>query len=288
VLPDWRHSKPKAEDPSEQAKLDLDINEATMRSLSTLLNGFVTEDREQLQQQKADSKLAKGELSRTSNKELLCCLDNQLLRGCGLSLQTFIPARPLRQLALDEERYFPMLKSGAGPELRRKACVKNKVTGERWFEVPLTIKQGVRQKVWWHICLDMGTVGWAGICWYIYKCSAKATMTWDRPHRLHNDWLDGLSAAGLTVTRLEWMVVLNLRTGPFKKSAYHKVIQGGAQEMFQRVDHTNLIFRQLYDGITADLGMSHDPGFGTEEHFQDPGLQQTVYYLSGASKTIVC
>ena len=180
--------------------------------------------------------------------------------------------------------YFPVVKSGAGLGLRWRACAKNTITGERWFEVPAVIKQGVRQRAWWHICLDMGTVGWAGICWYIYKCSANATMIWDRPHRLHNDWLDGLSSAGLTVARLEWMVILNLRTGPFKKTAHHKVIQGAAQEMFQRAGHTNLIFRQLYAGITTDLGMSECPSFGTEEHFQDQGLQHTLG-LGGASKT---
>ena len=80
------------------------------------------------------------------------------------------------------------------------------------------------------------------------------------------------------------MVGLNLRIGPFKQSAYHKVVQGAAQEMFQRAGHTNLIFRQLYAGITTDLGMSGCPSCGTEEHFQDPGLQHTLG-LGGASKT---
>ena len=56
VLLDWRHSKHHAKDPTEQAVVDLDVQEATMRSLNALLQGFVAEDKQQLQQQKADAK----------------------------------------------------------------------------------------------------------------------------------------------------------------------------------------------------------------------------------------
>ena len=58
-------------------------------------------------QQKADWKtLTAKKKERQANREFLECVDNQLERGCGLSLLFFKPVVRVKMLSADERRYY--------------------------------------------------------------------------------------------------------------------------------------------------------------------------------------
>lgn len=92
---------------------------------------------------------------------------------------------------------------------------------------------------------------------------------WDRCHRVVNDWCEGLGAAGLTATRLEWCCVLAMRSGPWAKAAHHRVLLGAAAEFFERCDSQNPVHALLYPDICADLQKQHDTNMGTIEHIEE-------------------
>lgn len=209
----------------------------------------------------------KAVLERLANREFLRCLDHQWVRGAGISLADFLPGRRLRALHATEERYYVELPCPITQEPRRRSCIENKATGERFIEVPHVIVDGARQpKMTWHCCQDMGPLGWPGMTWFFLKAGARGTQIWDRLHRLHNDRLDGISEAGLTMVRLEWAPVLNMRLGPFQKSGNHGLLMEAAREMFKRLDHSNAVYAHLYDSICHDLGCHTDPDFGSSCH----------------------
>lgn len=119
-----------------------------------------------------------------------------------------------------------------------------------------------------HVVLDEGSVGDPGINWLFRQCRIKGTHLWDRLHRVINDWGAGLSAAGLQTTCFEWSSVLTLRKGPFGKQANHRVLQGVARDMLNKLDHTNAIFEFLYPDISKAM-VEHDlPEYGSNKHME--------------------
>ena len=67
--------------------------------------------------------------------------------------------------------------------------------------------------------------------WFIQKVGARATLLWDRFHRIMNDVSEGEAEAGLVLTRLEWVCLIKLRIGPFDKQKNHQILRSAAKDL---------------------------------------------------------
>lgn len=267
VLPDWKRDTAVCQDKARQELTEQQLAQDAHQAVKQLLSSHVMSERAEKSKAAAGDVGKKAVSERLANREFLRCLDHQWSRGAGVALADFLPGRRLRALQATEERYYIEMPCPITQEPRKRSCIHNKATGERFIEVPHVIVDGARQpKLTWHCCQDMGPVGWSAMTWFFLKAGARGTQIWDRLHRLHNDRLDGISEAGLTMVRLEWAPVLNMRLGPFQKSGNHQLLMQAAREMFQRLDHTNAVYAHLYESICHDMGCHTDTDFATPCH----------------------
>ena len=242
---------------------------------------------------KAEDKLANVEaqakLNRQANRQWLHHVDHQWNRGAGVKLSDFLPARRLSALGVGQKRFFVEMDCPVTQQKRKRSCIEDTVSGQRYLEVPLRVVDGLRQpRPTWHVCQDQGTLGWPALAWYIYKAGARGTQLWDRFHRCANDRIDGLSEAGLTSVRLEWAPVLSLRSGrPFKKAAHHHTLREAARDMFDKLDSSSAIFAHLYSDICHDLDVLSEPGFGTADHMSSV-WKRLESLLCSAGKGEIC
>lgn len=171
------------------------VNEGTephVTDIQSYLAAFVEDERDKKDQRKRKALDSSGGLQRMHNRALLGSLDHQLQRGCGVNLQTFVSAHPLKPLGVDEERYLAEIASPASSEPEARSCIHNRRTGERRIELPLRYVDGSPHLPTIHICMDQGPVGWPAMQFYAFHCKAHATLHFDHLHRMHNDWKDGL------------------------------------------------------------------------------------------------
>lgn len=266
MLPDWRAlptQSSRAPPPASSSPSGPGVAPQPL-DLKGLLEAFVADDKVST----AAAASASGAAARASNRDFLVSLDHQLRRGCGQSLAAFRPHYRLRRLQQDEVRYLAKVRDEASGDILRRSCVHNPKTGERHFECPIRLVNGVRDYKVWRMTLDMGSIGWPAVQWLVYEYGIRSAVHWDRHHRLQNDWKEGYTGAGLAMSRLQFGVVMNMVQGPFKGSATWRLVQSAMTELFEQSDHKNPVFACLYDRIAFDLGESLSPSFGTDSHME--------------------
>ena len=86
-----------------------------------------------------------------------------------------------------------------------------------------------------------------------------------RLHQLMNCWLSGVSKAGLTLRRLEYKPLCDLRFGPFAAQAHHSTLIACAREYFACQDWTSPLFEVFFDDIAEEQKCTN-PDWGSERH----------------------
>ena len=207
---------------------------------------------------------------RLANHDFIVHLDNQFRKSSGKwGLSLFLPSAPPRPLKNSENRYMVMAPCPLEKRSRLRACIKDMLKGTKRFEVPLKVTANGRENHIWHVCQDMGSVGWVAVNWLLYGPPAlRGSQQWDRLHRLHNDWLEGIAYAGLTLTRLEFANVMKARCGPFNRASNHRKLVAAAKEMKETCSERNAVFESLYTDIASDLGMDGDADYGSPAHMR--------------------
>lgn len=113
---------------------------------------------------------------------------------------------------------------------------------------------------------DMGPIGFPAQQWLLSGVGLKGSTSWDVFHRLIADLSLATTGAGLTLIRLEAVVINKLRKGPFKPGGQNAaVMHGAASEMFDLLDENCLSFELLYHDISR-FTYTADPDVGTEDH----------------------
>ena len=131
-------------------------------------------------------------------------------RGSKLSPALFIRRLLLRPLGALEDRKYVDVFCPWTKATRRRSVITNTATEDRRFELPLQIKIGQLVSNVWHAVMDMGSIGDPALNWFFRCAGGYGTQSWDRLHRVVNDWLEGVSEAGLAMTRYEWMAFISL------------------------------------------------------------------------------
>lgn len=204
---------------------------------------------------------------RKANRDFLRKLDNLVRAGCGEGLARFLPRRRCLPLAEGERQYFATVPGLDGSGARR-SCIEM-ACGTRSLEVPLVMCDGVRSHPTLHLAADQGSCGLPAMQFLLYHEGLRMTVTWDMFHRWHNDWLDSVATAGLTINRLEYASVCKLRQGPWSGQANTSILSSAAKEMSSLWDEHNLVFQLLYEDICAESEfLSNLPGIGSPEHIK--------------------
>jgi hypothetical protein len=268
VIPDWVHPAIMPKDPLQKEI----VSDAVRRETSTSLKHLLAIDWEFSREIRSRANEEDFELQvdklRRANREFLISLDNQLRKGCGLSIMTFVPPRRLASLGADETRVFVKRMCPLTNVVRRRSCIKNVLTGEKQYELPLVVVNGTRTNNTWHCRLDCGSIGDPAVNWIFRDLGAKGTHLWDRLHRIVCDWLDGLSEAGLTGLRFDWSAVLSCRKGPFGKQANHRILVAVAKYIFENLTSENPAFDHLYPAFCDAFHMRDDVDYGGDAHRQ--------------------
>ena len=140
--------------------------------------------------------------------------------------------------------------------------------GAAHFEVPRVLRRsGAHWRPTAHVCQGQAASSWHGTVWMLQSQGARMTLVWDRFHRLHNDVLDGIAEAGLSVMRFEMLKALKPRRGPWGKDQTHAVTQQAAANMFAELDWSDALFDCYFEEVCADLG-ERGPGVGSAEHMR--------------------
>ena len=127
---------------------------------------------------------------------------------------------------------------------------------------------GLRLSPALHMWLDQGSIGWPGVGWALHDLGLRGSRSFDRFHRIINDWNGAVTAAGLMMSKVEYQVVLLMRIGPFGGGANHSVLLNCAADMFRYSSSMNPVFLHLYEAICSEMSWSSDPEFGTLPHMQ--------------------
>ena len=121
---------------------------------------------EEVQQEK-DAASSDAAAKRFSNQYLLQSLDSMLKGGLGSGLSKFVARRACRKLSLHEERYFvdatkvnAAVLRAEDPPGRKRSCIRNTLTGKRWFELPISrLPDGRLGRACIHINTGQGPIG---------------------------------------------------------------------------------------------------------------------------------
>ena len=255
-------------DEQKQRVLEAEQSERIDTGLKDFLEGKVRAAR---RQKKQDRSVVVGydEQERRSNRAFVVSLDHQMREGAGISICNYVPVRPLIPLQAKQKRYLCMANCPIQNRQRLRVCVQtgeDDETCQRRFELPVKGSTANSEPPAWHVCSDMGSVGWPALTWLMLKQHVRMTHIWDRSHRLVNDWTDSVKHAGLTLTRMEWAQVSRCRLGPYDKAKHHSELLGFAKEMFEKQTDKSIVFRWLYRDICEENSWHHDASFGQEAH----------------------
>jgi len=142
-------------------------------------------------------------------------IDKAVHEALGEGLVRFMPPKRWLPLRRGDRRKVVSMTVPGEPQPRRRS-VLTRCDGESSYEIGLKLVAGKRWAPVLHLASDMGAVGLPALQWLLNHVGLRATCSFDLLHRLHNDVLGATTAAGLMLTRLEYLQVAKLRKGPFR------------------------------------------------------------------------
>lgn len=187
----------------ERSDLDAEFSEHISLGLRLLLDKELDQDAEARKQRKRMLDKREPMEARTSNREWLQLTEHgmQAVRSHGFEI--FRPSRVVNALKEAERLYFAMVPTRSG-EKRKRACIVNRNTGERWLALLENEDElgGVECPVW-HVVVDVAPVGLPGLQWSKNGLSLRMIAMPDRLHQLMRCWLGVVSDACLMLRRME-------------------------------------------------------------------------------------
>ena len=166
-----------------------------------------------------------------------------------------------------EVRYFVMTRDARSQEDRKRSCIRDSVSGAKAYEMPVVVKDGVLQEYVLHTTADRG-VGWSALMWlYHGPPQVNGFLLTDRFHDIQNRIKEAQSIAGLTLSKLEWSVIMNSRAGPWNGGAHNSTMKAAGRELFSVLNRECPLFQYLYEDLALELGVqTSEAAFGTDEH----------------------
>ena len=243
-----------------------ECRESTTVALKRLLTQEALVDKVERQAYRKEMQKKFAGPPRMPNKEFIERVDYgfKVVRGQGLS--EFLPAHKVGPLDALEQYYFTDMPAPGGGT-RRRACILNSRTGARRLALVenLTADGSIRAPVW-HVISDLGSVGFPGLAFLKNCVQLRMTALPDRLHQIVNCWQCALTSARLTLKRLEFKPLCDLRFGPWASQAHHGTLRKCAQEFFEVQDWRSPLFQMFYDEVAAELDCADDPAMGSEGH----------------------
>eukprot|EP00971_Amphidinium_carterae_P139517 2764327-Amphidinium_carterae.1 len=106
-----------------------------------------------------------------------------------------------------------------------------------------------------HVCVDQGSVGWAGLQ---YACTKlRITLTGDVFHRRHNDFLLALGDAECVNLRLAFKTLCRLQRAPWGSDANLAEMRSCARHLFELHTPGHPVFQWLLQDIAREVGAEH-------------------------------
>ena len=211
---------------------------------------------------------AEEKLTRLANQYMMLAFTSQLQSATGLDITYFSYRRPPRRLRAHEQRFFLDWPEWPAAEEcpRRRSCIEDTVSGNTWYELPLTVSQGFWQRPALHLVVDQCSKGWHMAQWlYVGPPALRGVPFLDRLHTVLNILGDCESDAGISMLRYEWSTALNAFRGPWKSHKHANTLKCAGEELWKHSTPQEEVFEVLYEGIAADLGML-GPTLGSAAH----------------------
>lgn len=149
--------------------------DATQHGLEQLLQAEVAKDSQEVLGRRA---LCAAGQAQTHGQPSVRRELGQRISECGVPLARFLPPEGARLSALGvgQRRYYAMMADPETGEGRLRSCFQNLQTKAKRLELPVQKVGGERRKFCLHATCDQGSVGWPGMMWWYYGCSARGTQ----------------------------------------------------------------------------------------------------------------
>lgn len=208
-------------------------------------------------------------LDRKANRSWMKRFDHLLFSSLGFGLSHFAPPRRLRALEEGERRYFTAVQRPEDGTVVQRSCLVT-LAGTRSYELPRVAANGSAKWPSLHVSCDEGSTGLSALMFCIHSEGLRLTCVPDFCHRLHNDVINATSGAGLTLIRLQFLVVTKLRRGPFAGQANTSILREAAGEMKRTLTAQHALFEMLYDDIlSGQPTLTAQPRVGTAKHMEE-------------------
>ena len=125
-------------------------------------------------------------------------------------LAAFFPERPVGALPHGAIRYYVDTTCAVSGSVRSRACIAL-ADGQRYFEVPCVVRDGVMWRPTIHTTQYICKASYLSANWLFRGRGARGTVLWDLFHRDSCDLQEAYTCAGLNVVKLECIQVLKLR-----------------------------------------------------------------------------
>lgn len=176
-----------------------DLKAGTAAMLRTSLAVEVSEqDTCAAKSMESDLKLV--DKQRKHNRHFLEPLDGAILGATGHGLSHFIPRKRLRPLSDGVERFLCTMVVLGEASPRKRMCVRSTI-GEKRYELPLQLRDGVRVSPTLHLSSDQGPIGMAAQQFPLCRLGLRGTTGWDILHRLHGAVMEATASSGLVLIR---------------------------------------------------------------------------------------
>jgi hypothetical protein len=263
-LPDWAKEKPKGADaaagPAPMAK----------SLLAEQLHAFMGKCSSREDEIKVKKLMEAA--PRTFNMFHLKALDWGMRGGLNIALSYFKPPRPVNLLTSSLVRYYvdlgisgDELAQGA-PGLKRRSCIEDKASGERWFEVPRERDgQGNLHRPALHVVTDKGPKCFPGLQYLFKKLRLRGSLIADPWHQDWNGLRSAAAEAGLWGICLERCIVHNFPSGPWEGCAAHQSVKGAGKHFFETSDEHNDLFSLVFERLSMAFG-DIPMDFGSHRH----------------------
>ena len=205
--------------------------------------------------------------ARKANVSFGMALDNSVRKSLSLDLARFRTDHPCGGLKRGEKRHLLHEHCPLEGRARKRSCIEDSEGRTRW-EVPrLTFEDGTRLCRVIHLCSDAGSIGRPFCKWYLQGFNARGTWFPDFLHRIVADKALAESDAVLSVLKLEFRIVINMRQGPYAVGGgHHGTLTDFAKELFRvHTQDTWFVVDLLFEAIVAESDL-YAGDHGSDRH----------------------
>eukprot|EP00971_Amphidinium_carterae_P077754 1537392-Amphidinium_carterae.1 len=220
------------------------------RTENQAMSFWLTKDKDSLNPTSVPS-----EACRKWNRVLLRRLDSVLETCLGCGLASFIPKMRCQALNEGSRRYLAQVESPHRACKVSRSCIEDS-DGSRRMELPRVSVNGEETLPALHMTLDQGSIGWPLGLYIVYGLHARATVSFDIWHRVHNDWGLALKYMGLSTVKAAGQVALKMRAAPWASCHFHGLLRDYSTQHFRVHTERTPLFDLLYDDMSRSFEYS--------------------------------